>query len=315
MNYLKLSIIVPTYNRQEYLKECLDSIINQNYPNLEIIVTDDNSTDDTEEFCKSYIKKYPFIKYTKNKKYPQGPNGNKNNGLDYATGDIIGIFDDDDTMIKGALKIMTDKLILENYDMVIGNCKIISNRYDNGSFSGTGLNKDCEIDWHRDILCGKIGGEFWSIFKKEILKNKRFDTDLYGGEGTLWRGIMKNKKIYYIHKAVRNYRINENSVMHNMTDKANKAIKNYERDIEYYGKEMQIFCPCYLASIYKGASYFAKLSSQYKKAFKYILKSIKLCPKSKSSYMMLGVIFLPKSIIPYLSKFRIYLKYKLKKND
>ena len=306
--YPKLSIVVPTYNRENYLKECLDSIINQNYPNLEIIVTDDNSTDNTENICKEYIKNFSYIKYVKNTKYPKGPNGNKNNGLDHCTGEIIGIFDDDDTMVEGALKLMIDKL-LEGYDVVMGNCKIISNRWDNGGFSGIGLCSDGEIDW-KDYLCGKISGEYWSIFKKEILGNKRFDTDLYGGEGTLWRGMLKGKKIYYIHKAVRNYRINENSVTHQMIEKANKAIKNYERDIKYYGNEMKKYCPCYLASIYKGASYFAKLSGQYKKGFKYIFESIKLCPKLKSSYIMLIVLFLPKVIVPYLSKIRVYLKEK-----
>lgn len=185
----------------------------------------------------------------------------------------------------------------------MGNCKIVSNRWDNGKYSGFGLYGDCEINW-KDILCGKISGEYWKIFKKEILGDKRFDTDLYGREGTLWRGILKGKKIYYIHRAVRNYRIYENSVTHNMINKADKAIKNYERDIKYYGNEMKKYCPCYLASIYKGASYFAKLSGQYKKAFRYILQSIKLYPKLKSSYIMLGVIFLPKNIIPYLLKIR-----------
>ncbi len=305
-NYPKLSIIVPTYNREDYLQECLDSIINQNYPNLEIVVTDDNSIDKTEQIVKEYIQKYSFIKYIKNKKYPQGPNGNKNNGLDYATGELIGIFDDDDTMIDGALKMMVDK-ILEGYDVVMGNCKIISNRVDNGKFSGFGLNESTEVNW-QDYLCGKIYGEYWGIFKKEILGDKRFDTDIYGGEGTLWRGLLKNKKIYYIHKAVRNYRINENSVTHNMVNKAGIVIKNYERDIEYYGKEMQKYCPCYLATIYKGASYFAKLSSQYKKGFKYIFEAIKLCPKYKASYIMFIVMFLPKKIVLLLSKIRVKFK-------
>jgi len=304
--YPELSIVIPTYNREDYLKECLDSIIEQNYPNLEIVVTDDNSTDNTENICKEYMQKFSYIKYVKNRKYPQGPNGNKNNGLDFCTGEAMGIFDDDDTMVDGALKMMVDKM-LEGYDVVMGNCKIISNRWDNGKFSGHGLTKDCEVDW-KDNLCGKISGEYWSIFKKEILGDKRFDTDLYGGEGTLWRGILKHKKIYYIHKAVRNYRINESSVTHNMIDKADKAIINYERDIEYYGNEMKIYCPCYLATIYKGASYFAKLSSQYKKAFTYTFKSIRLCPKLNSSYIMLGILFLPKKIVPYLSKFRVWLK-------
>jgi len=305
-NYPKVSIVVPTYNREDYLKECLDSIIDQNYPNLEIVVTNDNSMDNTKNIVKKYIKQYSFIKYVKNTKYPQGPNGNKNNGLDNATGEIIGIFDDDDTMVKGALKMMVDK-ILEGYDLVMGNCKIVSNGNNNGKLSGRGLNSSGEIDW-LDNLCGKISGEYWSIFRKDFIGEKRFDMDIYGGEGTLWRGLMKNKKIYYIHKAVRNYRINESSVTHNMIHKANIVIKNYERDIEYYGEEMKRYCPCYLATIYKGASYFAKLSNQYTKGFRYIFKSIKLCPSYKASYVMILVMIIPKKIVLLLTKLRVKLK-------
>ena len=309
VKYPKLSIIVPTYNRERYLQKCLDSIVTQDYPNLEIIVTDDNSTDNTEQVVKHYIKKYPFIKYVKNR-YIKGPNGNKNNGLDYCTGEIIGIFDDDDTLNEGVLLEMVNK-ILEGYDVVMGNCKVISNRWDNGQFSGYGLDKSGEVDW-KDYLCGKISGEYWSLFKKNIIDKKRFDTDMYGGEGTLWRGILKNRKIYYIHKAVRNYRIHEASISNRMINKADIVIKNYERDIEYYGKDMQKYCPCYLATIYKGATYFAKLSSQYQKGFRYIIKSIKLCPQYKNAYIMFIVLFLPQKIIPYLSQIRVYLKSKLK---
>ena len=306
MKYPKLSIVVPTYNRANYLKECLDSIINQNYPNIEIIITDDNSTDNTEEVCQEYINKYPYIKYIKNKKYPQGPNGNKNNGLDNCSGEIVGIFDDDDTMVENILQMMVDK-ILEGYDNVMGNCKIISNGNDNGKFAGYGIEKDGEVHW-KDILCGKLKGEYWSIFKKDILGDNRFDIDLYGGEGILWQKILRNKKIYYFHKAVINYRINGDSVMHNTIKNAHKVIKNYERDIEYNGKYMEKYCPCYLATIYKGASLFAKLSHQYDKALKYIFKSIVLCPKYLSSYSMLFINLLPNSVIQYLSKLKNYIK-------
>ena len=304
--YPKVSIVIPTYNRADYLNECLESIINQNYPNLEIIVSDDNSTDNTFEVVKKFQKKYPFIKYVKNNKYPQGPNGNKNNGLDYATGEIIGIFDDDDTMIDDSLNMLVDKL-LEGYDMVIANCKIVSDDKNNGQFSGKGWNKTGEVDW-RDVLCNKISGEYWSIFRKEILGNKRFDTDLYGGEGTLWKGVMKNKKLFYIHKAVRNYRINSNGVTHNVIKNASKVVKNYERSIEYYGEEMKKLCPCTLAQSYKMAAYFSKLSGNLKKAFKYSIKSITLCPTYTTAYIMFMINFFPKKIIPLLTKIRLKFK-------
>ena len=306
MNYPKVSIIVPTYNRVSMLSACLDSIIAQNYPNLEIVVTDDNSTDDTKQCVKLYIQKYPWIRYVKNTRYPSGPNGNKNNGLDHATGEIIGIFDDDDTMVEDVLKMMVDK-IEEGYDIVMGNCRIVSIRRDNGTFSGKGLTQSGEVNW-RDYLCGKIYGEYWSLFKKELLGEKRFDTDLYGGEGTLWRGMLKEAKIFYFHQAVRNYTIGgHGNISDKMVKKASIVIKNYERDILYHGDEMKRNCPCYLATIYKGAAYYAKLSSQYTKGFCYIAKSIVLCPRYFAPYLMFAVMFLPKKIIPILSDIRIKL--------
>ena len=305
MNYPKLSIVVVTYNRAHYLEECLDSIISQNYPNIEIIITDDNSNDDTETICKKYVKKYPFIKYYKNTRYPQGPNGNKNNGLDFATGEYIGILDDDDFLEKNVLYQMVDKL-LEGYDIVMGNCQIVSKRRDNGEFSGYGLYKSSDVNYKK-FLCGEVSGEHWSIFKSTLLGKKRFDTDLYGGEGTLWRGMLKNAKVYYIHKSVRKYRIHNDNISHNMVNKAERVIKNYERDIEYYGEEMKKECPCYLSSLYKYAAYFAKLSSQYKKGFKYLFKSLSLCVK-EDAVIMLFVMFLPKNFVPFLYKIRVKIK-------
>jgi len=304
MKQPKVSIIIPTYNREKYLKECLDSIINQNYTNLEIIVTDDNSTDNTENIVKEYIKKHPFIRYVKNKKYPKGPNGNKNNGLDNATGEVIGIFDDDDILAPNAINILMEK-ILDGYDMVLGNCEIILNDKKTGQISGKGITESREVYYH-EYLCGKISGEFWSLFKKSLLNHKRFDVDLYGGEGTLWKGLWKNSKIYYINRVVRFYRKHQNSIINSKINNAKIVIKNYERDIEYYSTDMKKYCPCYLATIYKGASYFAKLSQDIKKSFLYIFESIKLCPKYIKAYSMLIIIFLPIKFIQFLTNLKDY---------
>jgi len=298
----KVSIVVPTYNRDFFLKECLNSIIAQKYSNLEIVVSDDNSTDNTFLIVKEFQTKFNFIKYVKNDKYPKGPNGNKNNGLDYITGDIVCIFDDDDIMLDGALKLMVKK-ILEGYDIVLANCI----RSDNNRFAGIGFEYSREIDY-KEYLCGKMQGEFLFLFKENILRDKRFDTDIYGGESTLWKGLFINRKIFYIHKAVRLYRIHPNSVIHNIFNNSYKVMLNYERDIEYYGEYTKENCPCYLAATYKNLSYFAKISGNLQKSFISIFKSIRLCPSYKNSYIMLIAIFLPKQIIPLLSKFRVWLK-------
>lgn len=90
-----LSVIVPTYNIEKYLRACLDSIVNQTYKNLEIIIIDDNSSDSTPEIIRHYAAKDKRIKpvfHTENK----GPGLTRNEGLSLATGDYVTFMDHDD---------------------------------------------------------------------------------------------------------------------------------------------------------------------------------------------------------------------------
>ena len=89
---MKLSIIIPTYNRSKYISKCIDSVLSQTYKNIEIIVIDDGSTDNTEEIIKNFNDKR--IKYFKNTNH--GIGYSRNFGLDKATGDYIFFLDSDD---------------------------------------------------------------------------------------------------------------------------------------------------------------------------------------------------------------------------
>ena len=96
----KISIAISTYNRNKLLIRMLNSIINQNYSNYEIIIIDDNSNDETSETIKNYVEIYSGKKiiYKKNK-YNLGVTQSKRNGYDLCTGDIIVFADDDDYYI------------------------------------------------------------------------------------------------------------------------------------------------------------------------------------------------------------------------
>lgn len=90
----KISVIVPIYNAEQYLRECLESIMNQKYNNLEIILINDGSRDRSEEICCEYIKKdNRFQLYSINN---SGSGAARNKGLEYATGEYIGFIDADD---------------------------------------------------------------------------------------------------------------------------------------------------------------------------------------------------------------------------
>ncbi|MEO6347158.1 MAG: glycosyltransferase, partial [Aquaticitalea sp.] len=89
-----ISVIVPVYDVERFLHKCIDSIINQTYKHLEIILVDDGSPDNCGLICDAYVKKDPRIKviHKKNK----GLSAARNSGLEIATGDYIGFVDSDD---------------------------------------------------------------------------------------------------------------------------------------------------------------------------------------------------------------------------
>ncbi len=98
----KISIVIPSYNKVDYIEETLGSIFIQNYPNLEVIIQDGGSTDGTVDIVKKYAKKYPKVISWKSKK-DKGQVDAINKGLKKATGDIVAYINADDVYKKGAL--------------------------------------------------------------------------------------------------------------------------------------------------------------------------------------------------------------------
>ena len=89
-----ITIIVPVYNVEKYLRRCLDSIIGQTYQNLEILCIDDGSTDSSGEICKQYAAQDERIKVLRQENH--GVSAARNKGLDAATGEYIAFVDSDD---------------------------------------------------------------------------------------------------------------------------------------------------------------------------------------------------------------------------
>lgn len=113
-SYKKITIIVPNYNNGKFLSECLDSIFAQKHQNIEIIVIDDGSTDDSIEI----LEKYNDIILIKQSNL--GAAIARNRGLEAATGDYVVFLDSDDILTQGALAILVDAIEKENADMAIG---------------------------------------------------------------------------------------------------------------------------------------------------------------------------------------------------
>ena len=115
----KISVVVPIYNVEKYLPECIESVQNQSYMNLEIILVDDGSPDNSGKIADEYAKKDGRIKVIHKKN--GGLSDARNAGIEVATGDYIMFLDSDDLLTADACKVLEEKIEKENADYVIGN--------------------------------------------------------------------------------------------------------------------------------------------------------------------------------------------------
>ena len=112
----KVSIIVPVYNTYNYLNKCLESLVNQTLSDIEIIVVNDGSPDDSEGIIKEYANKYSSIKYYKKKN--GGLSSARNFGIKRATGEYIGFVDSDDYVDVTMYEKLYNQAISTNSDIV-----------------------------------------------------------------------------------------------------------------------------------------------------------------------------------------------------
>jgi len=105
---MKVSIIIPTYNRERYIGDAIDCVLSQTYNNIELIIVDDGSTDKTKSIVFSYKKKHKDIKYIFQKN--QGVAAARNNGMKRAKGELIAFLDSDDLWLTDKLQIQVEFL-------------------------------------------------------------------------------------------------------------------------------------------------------------------------------------------------------------
>ena len=177
-----LSIIIPVYKVEQYIRKCIDSILTQSFRDFELILVDDGSPDSSGRICDTYIKTDERVKVIHNEN--AGVSSARNSGLDIATGKWVCFIDSDDFIPQGSLAEMTDIAKENEVDMLIFNHCIIE---EDGSISGSELkltdglfSPDKVIS---DIIRYNIPtGPVARLFKRELIRDIRFRKDLYIGE-------------------------------------------------------------------------------------------------------------------------------------
>lgn len=113
----QISIVIPVYNVEGYLRACVDSILNQSYRNFELILVDDGSKDSSPAICDEYGQADPRVRVIH--KENEGPSKTRNRGIDEAKGDYLMFVDSDDILVEGTLEKMVNAMEQSNAELCI----------------------------------------------------------------------------------------------------------------------------------------------------------------------------------------------------
>ncbi len=127
-NQALISVIIPVYNVEEYLRECVDSVLNQTYKNLEIILVDDGSTDSSGEICDEYLEKDERITVIHQKN--GGLSAARNTGFSETNGNYVYFVDSDDYIDEKTLEILLETAEKDNSDIVFFDAISFADTYD-----------------------------------------------------------------------------------------------------------------------------------------------------------------------------------------
>ena len=277
---VKVSIIVPVYNVYDYLNKCLDSLVNQTLKDIEVIVIDDGSPDNSEEIIKKYQKEYPD-KIRAYKKKNGGLSDARNYGIKYAKGEYIAFVDSDDYVKYDMYEKMYNKAKSGNFDMVV--CDLNYVYSDNIKYVDSCIKHDTT-----DIKAVLINN--YPAVWNRIIKRKFFDEGLEFKKGVwfedvefLYRVLPNIKSVGVVKEPFNQYVQRNGSItssvdkrIYNYIDNFNGLVEYYQENglYEKYKKELEYVYVKYIyATFIKQATLFNK--DEYKKAVGEAIANVK----------------------------------------
>lgn len=237
MSNTKVSLIVPVYNSELYLKRCLDSLVNQSLDDLEIICVNDGSTDSSESILKKYSNKYKNIIVFK--KENGGSGSARNFGIDYAKGEYIGFVDSDDILEIDAIEKMY--LSAKKFDSDLVVCGMIRINEETGKILTTDMT-NTRVDFlnisvnNLDELLFINPGPCNKLHKNSLLENFRFSTvPVVDDLMLMLQYIPYVKKISFIKEPLYHYKFRQDSSVNTV------AYSTYEKMKDLFIERKNIY--------------------------------------------------------------------------
>lgn len=250
---MKISVIIPVYNVEKYLKRCLDSVINQTYKNLEIILIDDGSTDKSGNICDEYAAKDKRIIVIH--KENGGLSDARNKGLDICTGDYISFIDSDDWINLNYFDVLLKNLL--EYDVDVACCDYLrTNKYEQNNdinIENVQIFRDekiLEIYLEKELVsaCAKL-------YRKEKFYDVRFPLKKVNEDiSTIFLVFIRSKTVSFIDKKLYFYFRNTGSITKSKFSRKNldllhawKEVSNLSKN---YSKEIKKLADFRLKKVY-----------------------------------------------------------------
>lgn len=213
-----ISVIIPVYKVEQYLDECINSVVNQSYKNLEIILVDDGSPDKCPKMCDGWAKRDNRIKVVH--KQNGGLSSARNAGLDVANGDYFAFVDSDDWIAPTMYEDLYNAIIKYNADVAVSK---IQKCFPDGHISDFNTNWNHQInedtvfekkEYLHLCLSTKLDSTAWNkLYKKHLFINVRFKEDRLTEDYLMTYYLINNiNKVIYLNKVHYNYRVRPNGI-------------------------------------------------------------------------------------------------------
>ena len=234
----KVSILIPVYNTESTLRRCLNSVINQTLKDIEIIITNDGSTDKSQLIIEEYARKDCRIKYTIEEN--SGLGATRNKGIEMANGEYIAFLDSDDWVDLNYYETMYEIGNKNSSDLVISSYKV-EIPYKN-ICNKVNVKYNDKITYLKDLLNGKVNGFSWNkLYKKVFINENKLRFPLRGELENVEdqyfsiRCVYLSERIDFINTCDIHYFINEKSI-------TNKYQSSLIRDIyTLYKNNLELF--------------------------------------------------------------------------
>lgn len=269
----KVSIIVPVYNVEKYLDKCLNSLINQTLKDIEIIIVNDGSPDNSQAIIDKYKNKYSNIKaYTKKN---EGLSSARNYGMKYAKGEYISFIDSDDYIEYNMYEKMYKKAKEHDFDIVT--CDLTYIYEDKKVYCSSNIKKDLFNKKEIKKIMTNIYPAAWNkIYKRKLLQNTKINFKIgvwFEDVEFLYRLLPHINTIGTINESFVNYVQRKGNITSTFDKRLYHCIDNWNGIIDYY-KESKLYNEYYKELEYNYVRYlyatFIKRAINYKDKTKYL---------------------------------------------